>query len=257
MSLSSRSFPASERIYIGRNKSLKKRRALKTAAIILGVFALLFVAYEIFTLKVIKVEGSKNIPQDDIIAVSGLKTGSSIFFTDTEKAMDALSYDIRIKPLSVSVEYPNCVVITIKEREPAACIIRDETVLVIDEDGYLLDITEKPDEPALPVVTGISLEQYSTGAKLGASDAFQLNVLSKVLIETKNAGLELSGVDISIPADVVIAIKDGFLIETGDDLDLEFKLEIAKASIEKLKGMGKTDGIVNVSSGTNAYYREK
>jgi len=249
--------PGSERTYEGRNEPLRRKKALKTVAVILGVFALLFVTYEIFTLKTIMVTGCVKVPEEEIVALCGLKTGDSVFFIDTAKAQEALSSDFRIKVLGVTVEYPDRVVIAVKERNPAACIIKSDTMLVIDEEGYLLEIAEKPDKPPYPAVMGLSLEEYSTGARLGASDAFQLDVLCEVLAETANAGVEIQSVDVSIPADVAIALKDGFTVELGDDLDLGRKLEIAKASVRKLKEMGKTGGVVNVSSGKDARYLEK
>ncbi len=234
-----------------------KRRALKIVSAILLFCALLFVAFEVLHLRYITVTGCEAKTPDEIISLSGLETGVSIFGVDTDKAMKALGGDPYIKPVSVTIVYPDRVSITVEERKEAAYIKKGGDVLVIDNEGWLLKILMNTDTVTYTQVLGLNLGEYTVGKPLGAADTFQLMVLSKVLTEADAEGLELVSIDVSIAADVILETEEGFIIELGDDMDLEKKFSLVKSAASELKGMGKTSGIIDVASANGAYYREK
>jgi hypothetical protein len=80
-------------------------------------------------------------------------------------------------------------------------------------------------------------------------------VLSEVLSAAERNGIGLKSLDISIAADVVIEINEGYKVEIGDDTNLDYKFELMKKIIEELKGMDKTGGTIDVASGSGGYYR--
>lgn len=234
-----------------------KRKALKIVSVILFLCALLFVAYEVLHLRSITVSGCENRSSEEIISLSGLKTGVSIFDINTDKAMEALSTDPYIKPVSVSIVYPDRVAITIKERKEAAYIKKDNAVLIIDDEGWLLNILMNTDTAPYPQVLGLNMDEFTVGKCLEAADTFQLYVLSKVLTAARLSGFELVSIDVSLAADVVLKMKDGFTVEIGDDMELEKKFGLIISAESQLKEMGKTSGIIDVASAVKAYYREK
>lgn len=235
---------------------MSKRKALKTVLIIMTVCALVFVAYEIFTVRYIKVNGCKTISADSVVALSGIKKGELVFDVNTKKVNEAIGTNPYLKPVSVKIEYPNKVEITVQERKKAACIQEGDTLLLIDDDCWLLKIDNGANKGNTEV-TGISLGTYKIGERLNASDNYQLDMLSEVLKEIESSGLAAGSIDMSIAADVVLKFNNGFKAEIGDDTGLDNKFKLIKSSIEKLKSMGKTGGTIDVVSGTNAYYREK
>lgn len=234
-----------------------KRRALKIVSFILLLCALLFVAFEVLHLRSITVTGCETKTPEDVISLSGLETGVSIFTVDTGKALEALRKDPYIKPVSVDIVYPDRVNITIEERKEAAYIKKDNIVFVIDKEGWLLNILMNTDTAPYAQVLGLNMDEFIVGKPLGAADMFQLLVLSKALTEAEASGLELVSIDIAIAADVILETKDGFTVELGDDMNLQKKFSLIKSAIAELKGRGKTSGIIDVASAANAYYREK
>lgn len=214
-------------------------------------------AFEVLHLRNITVTGCETKTPDEVISLSGLETGVSIFTVDTKKAMEALGYDPYIKPVSVSVIYPDSVNITIVERKEAAYIKKDNNVLIIDNEGWLLNILMNTDTATYLQVLGLNVDEYTVGKQLGAADTFQLLVLSKVLAEAEESGLGLLSIDVSIAADVILELDDGFTVELGDDMNLKEKFSLIKSAITELKGAGKAAGIIDVASALKAYYREK
>jgi cell division septal protein FtsQ len=226
-------------------------------SVILLLCAFLFVAFEVLHLRYITVTGCEAKTPDEIISLSGLETGVSIFSVDTDKAMKALGGDPYIKPVSVTIVYPDRVNITVEERKEAAYIKKGGDVLIIDNDGWLLNILMNTDTVTYTQVLGLNLDEFTVGRQLGAADQFQLSVLSEVMTEADAEGLELVSIDVSIAADVILVIKEGFTVELGDDMNLKEKFSLIKSAASELKGMGKTSGIIDVASANGAYYREK
>lgn len=236
---------------------MRKRRALKIVSVILLLCALLFVAFEVLHLRQIKVAGCGIKTPEEIISLSGLETGVSIFSVDTQKAMEALGSDPYIKPVSVTIVYPDCASIIIEERKEAAYIKKGDDVLLIDSEGRLLKILMNTDTAPYTQVFGLNTDEFTVGKLLGVSDSFQLLILSKVLTEAGESGLDLVSIDVSIAADVILETKDGFTVELGDDMKLKEKFSLVKSVVAERKGMGKTSGIIDVASASKAYYREK
>ena len=235
----------------------KSRKAIKLISVLLLVGVLAFVAYELFQIRNITVSGCETVSKDAVITSSGLKAGESIFSVDSKKVMDLIASDPYVKPVSVTVEYPDSVAITIKERKEAACIRRYDTILVIDDECYLLKVLSPSETVSYPEVTGLSLDGFNIGEMLHASDPFQLDVLSSVLSESDASGIGLKSIDLSIAADVTLEINDGYTVELGDDTNLEKKFQLIEASARELQGKGKTGGIIDVVSANEAYYRQK
>jgi cell division protein FtsQ len=236
---------------------LRKKKALKVFSAILLLCALLFVAYEILHVRNITVTGCETRTKEEIVALSGLEAGVSIFSVDTVKAADALMADPYIKPVSVMVIYPDCVNIEIEERKPAAYIKKDDALLIMDDECWLLEFLTGADIVPYPQALGLSLDELNVGQRLGTVDEFQLDVLSKVLIQAKESNVSLLSVDVSYAAGVVLTIKEGYTVELGDDTHLEEKFELMKLGVKEIEGMGKTGGIIDVASALRPYYREK
>ncbi len=234
-----------------------KRKALKIVSAVFLLCALVIVAFEVLHVRKINVSGCETRSEDDIIALSGLETGVSVFIVDTQKAIDALSRDPYIEPVDVSISYPDCVKVTIRERKEAAYIKKEDTLLIIDSEGWLLRILTNQDAPPYPEVKGAVLDELSVGKRVSGADTFQLDVLSKVISQAGTSKVGLKSIDLKYAADVVLEINDGFIVEIGDDMKLGEKFELLKSSMARLKEMGKTGGVIDVASPPNAYYREK
>lgn len=234
---------------------MRKKKALRTVFLILIICALIFIAYEVLCVRTITVTGCEARTEQEVISLSGLKTGVSVFGVDTEKIMESLKADPYIKPVSVTIIYPDRLSITIEERKEAAYIKKDAALLIIDDECWLLRIAAGESAPYTQVF-GITLDEMNVGERLGAVDPFQLDVLSNVMKQAADSEALLSGIDVSYAADVVLA-SDGFKVEIGDDTRLKEKFSLMLSAAGELKGMGKTGGVIDVASAGNAYYREK
>lgn len=226
-------------------------------SLIVFLAALVFVAYELFQVRTILVEGCESRSQEDIIALSGLEYDKSIFLLDKQGVMDALATDPGIKPVSMEITYPDKITITIEERHAQGYIEKEGAYVVIDDEGWVLQVVMMPEEAEVyPRVMGLSADTFEIGKRIGTDDTFKIKVFSRVLEAVNAKGMTLSGIDLSLASDIVIHLTQGFSIELGDDINLADKLNLADAAINELLQMGKTAGALDVSSSKKAYYRE-
>ena len=234
-----------------------KRKALKIISIIILLCALVFVAYEVLQVRKVYVEGCETITEDKVFSLSGLKLDESIILVDTQKVMDAISADPYIKPVSVTIKYPDTINITIEERKEAVYVRNADLILILDKEGYLLKIVSQTESLPGIEVTGLPTDGFTIGKRVGSSDIFKVDELSKLLEMAEYSGIALTSVDLSLATDVIVKIEDGYTVEIGDDNNLEEKFNLVKSSVKELEEMGKIGGIIDVASAKNVYYREK
>ena len=245
------------RILKERSESLNKgKKALVIISVIILVFALAFAAYKLFRVREVTVIGCETLSEEDVIALSGLVYDQLIIEVDTDAVLEAVDENPYIKPVSVRIVYPDGVEITIEERKKAAYIQKEDTLLIIDNECCLLEVITQTALEGYPFVLGLQTDEFTVGQRLGVSDTFVLDVLSNVLQSAQEAGIGLISIDVSLAADVVLEIAEGFTVELGDDTELSTKFALIESSLEELKEQGKTGGILDVASATRVYYCE-
>lgn len=232
------------------------RRGKKIAVVvslIILILALIFVAYQLFLVRDISVVGDVN--SGHVISLSGIEYEQSVFFIDKEAAIAAMDEDPWLKPIEITVNYPDKVVITVEPRVEIAYVEKDENLLAIDKECFLLRVISKQ-EVVSPLIYGLQMDKFEVGKQLGVDDKFVLDVVSSVLEQLNDSDFSVVNIDVSLAANIILHTSQGFVIELGDDTDLKSKFNLATYTMKELKKRGKNGGILDVSAVTRAYYRE-
>ncbi len=235
----------------------KGKRALMIISAMLLLTALAFVAYFVFRVREVAVMGCETLDANAVVQVSGLEYGQNIFLLDKQSVMDRLADDPRIKPVSVEPEYPDRVVITIEERRTAAYIEKNGLLIVIDDEGWILEVRTQSAGDEHPMIYGLQADAFEVGQPLCSGDLFRVDVMTRVLGAAEAASIGLLSLDVTLPADIMITTTDGLTVELGDDMRLDAKFDLINASAKEIKTMGIECGILDVSSVNQAYFREK
>jgi cell division protein FtsQ len=192
---------------------MKKRRRVKRRLIVLlfmvglTVILLFLLFAPIFNIKEIEVYGSTRYPAEVIRGTSGIIIGENGFrqlklkpesildlrlLDSEERIRNSLSY---VKTCVVRLHLPDRVSIAITEREPAAYLVYFDNYLIVDEQGYVLEVqSEKPYGP-LKEIRGIDFQKYAIGGQLEASDVSLIRtgvtIINTIIASDEHSNLKL------------------------------------------------------------------
>ncbi|HHW21464.1 MAG TPA: FtsQ-type POTRA domain-containing protein [Clostridiaceae bacterium] len=191
---------------------MKKRRGVKRRLIVLlfmvglTVILLFLLFAPIFNIREIEVYGSSKYPDDVIREASGIIIGENGFrqlslkpesildlrLLDSEERIKRLSY---VKSCTVRLHLPDRVSIAITEREPAAYLVYFDNYLVVDEQGYVLEVQNERPDGLLKEIRGIDFIKYSLGGQLEASDVSLIRtgvtIINTIRISDEYSNLKL------------------------------------------------------------------
>ena len=234
---------------------MKARRRVLIVLICLAFAALLAAVYFLFTVRGIYVQGAPG-EEENVITLSGIRQNQSVFFINEQAVMDGVQTDPMLKPVGVQITYPDRITITVQQRVPAAYVRKEGVILVLDNECSVLRAVPDDSQPHYPMVDGLKFATFEVGQTLATHDQFQIDVLARVLQQAAQGELDIAGIDMAWPASIVLETKDGFLVELGDDTQLEEKFVLAAKSLATLEERGILGGVLNVSAADTAYYSE-
>lgn len=189
---------------------------------------------------------------DELLAVSGLKYGSSIAFQSLTDAKAKLEQDAYLRA-SLRYDFPSTIKVTLDVRKAAACVRwgpQNEYLAIIDANGIVLD-AEAESTGGLIVAEGLSITSAQNGRMLGEATDLQIAGLVRILstlqeYDLLNRSPRLARIDMSELMNISIA-TDGanYSIEVGDSQNLETKLHL----LEKHWGEIMTKAAQYIASG--------
>ncbi len=212
---------------------------------------------DIFLLKNIYVTGNKTIPKDDIINLSGLQYGQSLFKMNKKKVYKNLFNNPKVKAIRIKRILPSSLSIDIIERVAVAAIPYLGSYLNIDEEALIIEVVSLSQETNIPILEGLSFDDFKIGEKFIANNDEQLRIALKILSALKTAELskEINVINIEDTDSIeLISNFDVSVILCNSNLD--YKIQMAKLIIEDLKKRDKK-GIVDMKHEGNPIFRER
>jgi cell division protein FtsQ len=120
-----------------------------------GILAVRLVrASGFFRVETIRVLGQQRVPKKEILALSDIRPGMSIFSVDLERVGRKIEDDPWIATARVERAFPREVTIRVTERIPKA-IINLDYLYYVDRSGKIFKLLERGDSLDFPVITGI------------------------------------------------------------------------------------------------------
>lgn len=124
-------------------KEHRKRRANRRLIFLLSLFFLLIACVVYFQsplshIKKIHLEGNQTVEYSEVLSTTGLKPGDNIWKLDKNDAKEKLEKLPEVKSVAVKLDFPNEVIIKIKEYSSIAIIASDNEFYPILENGVIL-----------------------------------------------------------------------------------------------------------------------
>lgn len=250
------------------SKITKRKRKTKKVLKWISIISILIIgvifafASPLFNIKEIKVENNNILSTEKIISVSGLKKEQNIFRflkSDIEKHLKEEPY---VESVNIIRELPNTVKLDVKERNRDFCIKFLNGYAFINNQGYILELTE--DTTGIAVLEGIETpeDQIQPGNRLDKKDLKKLEVAIQVMkiAEENEIKDKITGIDISDKNEYILHLdgekKDAYI---GDGSNLNTKILYIKEIVEKYEVDKEGTIYVNgdFSNKFKAYFREK
>lgn len=223
--------------------------------ILLGMIAVivLIVSNNVFVVKSIEVEGNRIIEAAEIIRLSGIRMGDSIFSLNTTKIRDAINTHEYLEYIGIWKRYPDHVILAIEEDMPRAQTLWMGTLILLGKEGIILDRTNDISiEVDVPVITGLQMQEASTGKPLVAAQG-QLDAVNRVLEEliAQNELNEISELNVAILDNMYLITGDGLQVKLGTLDSLSAKITQMRAMLRELRqGQASiSGGVLDVTTG--------
>jgi len=174
----------------------------------------------------------------EIMSIAGIRPGNNILVLNLRELTEKLESDRRIKQATVIRTLPNQVAIKVGERREflRVKIPREEGILVMDEEGYLLGPATKDSREML--FQDLRPEAKNFFKRGRYQDIHLLKVLFSIkgIVEKDPLlrGKKIAGIDFHSADRIHILFEDGFELRVGKDYGRDLgKLEVMRSMIEK------------------------
>lgn len=231
----------------GRERGAK----LITAALIAVILAaaLGIVLRKVMVVKNVDVVGAQGEQAQQVLDMSGIRLGQSIFDVDSRQIAINLREDGYVKLESVEVRKPDSVTLNVSRRDKAAALEHLGFVYIVDAELSVLECMGALGDAGVPLITGAQIQQTPVGTPLNM-DRSQAELLRDVLAAVKAAGLigELSEINIAGAQQIYCVTRSGYVFRLGGMDDMAKKLGWILPMQQSLISEGRTGGTVDVTS---------
>ena len=196
---------------------------LQAAAMMAGIFIMTAcfiyvynyaVSSPYFAIKETSVKGCRELTEKDVMELAAIKPKQTIFSVNIKAMVRRISSNPWVENVAVSREFPNRLIVEIKERTPLASCRIDEDYYLLDKDGVLFKKLTVEDDVDIPVLTG-----YYRDGRMN-SDLFNKTIgLLKHLTVSKSfpAINVVSEINASEVSGLSLFTDNGFCLKLGFD----------------------------------------
>lgn len=235
-------------------KAKKKPILLLFLILLLVLAAIVLLSNELLTIKRIDVLGNVTKSNDEIIKIAEISLGQKLFKVSASKVSKNINKLPELEVVSVKIDIPDKVTITVEERAPFAYVENMGYFIMLDKQANVLSFSTRLNEQYsnLIQIYGMSVTGYTPGKPLGTDDDYQLDALKNVMASLYEKHYsEYAIINMINPINISLETGDGFSTVVGEDVDLDKKLDAAQKIIEEFKSEGEKGGVVNISSLTS------
>ena len=242
------------------NKNNKVRNEIikwMLLVLLLGTAIGLFMLSSVFNIKQIIVVNNNKVSSEEIISLSTLNPGVNMFKITNSSIESKLKVNPYIEDVKVKRNFNGTVTLDIKERVPTYMLKFANSYVYINNQGYMLEMSETPLE--LTMITGFATlpEEIKEGNRLTSEDLKKLEDVIKIIETAKKISMDkiITQIDITDSLNYKLTIEsEGKTVQFGDCTNINIKLLKVQAVLEKEKGI---EGEIYFQDLERTVFREK
>lgn len=222
-------------------KSKIKLRIIKWILIIviLLIAIVLFMRSSVFNIKQIVVSNNSKISSEEILNLSTLTIGKNMFETTKKTIREAIKTNAYVENVKIKRNLNGTVTLEIEERKPTYMLQLENSYAYINDQGYILEISENALE--VPTIIGYKTasETITSGARLDVEDLKKLQDVIKIIKASKNTSLEgkITKINIEDTNNYILTIEsENKIVKFGDSTNEKVKMLKVEAIVKETKG---------------------
>ena len=236
----------------------RMRPLARLVIIILTLGALTLVLNEtLFRIRHVRVLGNRRYTAEEVAAKAGLNRPMSLLSIDENRIRTALERDPYLSFTELRRQFPDGLVLCIKERAPCANIQGGGVTYLVDEDAYVLQTfsTTKPVNN-LPIVIGMQVSDAKKGLQVVSSRIGKVDEYRQVMQELLLQGVvsEFEEINLTDSEHIYLKHKSGYVAELGTAKELMAKIGTLRAVISALQANSLNSGYIDVTIPGEAIY---
>ena len=208
----------------------------------------------------VRVEGLGIVSWQEAIIAAGLDKPVGYFTVSEKKIAQGINGNRYLIFERMEKQFPDVLVIYVKERVPVARVQEMGTNYYLDDAGMVLERSQlranggNPDD--MVVVTGLKPKELRVGRVMTAGTAELTKAYEALFEELEKQGYlsQISELNITDPESIYLVTRDGYSAHLGDLTSLRAKIGTVRAVLAKLREMGKSGGMLEASTPAEAIY---
>lgn len=226
-----------------KKKSKKNKLSSKVKSIILIISFFIIMAIlltsSIFNISNINVNGNNKVSAEEIISLSKIEKYNNLFKFNKLQSVEAIKENAYIEDVEIHRKIPNKVVIDIKERVAKYMLQFADSYVYINNQGYMLEISNKKLDIPILVGTTTDLSNIQAGNRINLEDLKKMDIVNNIF-ETANSneiGHLITKIDISNEKNYTLILEtEGKTVYLGDCSELNTRVVFLKGILEAEKG---------------------
>lgn len=222
---------------ITRRQAIRRRRITKTVlfAIIVFIFYMIIFKTNLFKINKIEVSGNKKIEREEIIKKSTFKEGFKTFNFSKKAGIENIKKIPYIKDVELSRKLPNKIKIKVVERAPVAMASYMNKLMLIDNDGYVLETRNRGEKIDLVEISGLELNNVKEGEEIFQGKLSDEYIEFIEVAKNKNYLAKMKYINFSDMDNIVVELKTSEKIHFGNVNDLAYKLDFLEKILKDTK----------------------
>ncbi|MCR4441118.1 MAG: FtsQ-type POTRA domain-containing protein [Peptococcaceae bacterium] len=177
----------------------------------------------VFSVKAVDVKGNSFLSAEEIVELSGIRTGVNIFKLDTREAAAKMKVHPRIKNVEIKRKLPHKILLQVTERYACAYLEGQGGLIAVDEEGVYLYKENDPENRKFALISGVPVnDSAGPGADLSTPGLASALLLLKLLDKAILADVE--EIVAPTPESLVLKTRHGVEVRFGRPEELERKV---------------------------------
>jgi cell division protein FtsQ len=211
-----------------RKRKIMIKRSILTLIFLMIVLVTLCLKLPYFAVETIVVENNKYIDSEIITSLSGINKGNNIFYINTKRSKSKIASNAYISYVDIDRKFPNTILINVKEREATLYLNLDNKYIILDKEGFVLEIKDSVENLQLVKVDGIKASNIEVGKQITIDELRVKKVLAQFadLIKRNKTDIKIDNIQLNSLSDIKVFCA-GLCFKLGDSYEIENKLNKA------------------------------